>query len=72
MDAKRILQRLQGEADRKRTSLYLSESIMNNFKEVCGDVSPSKVMEELMLEFISRINTQDDAEESQENLRDHN
>lgn len=52
MDAKKTIAKLRGESDRIRTSLYLSQSILADFKDVCGDVSPSKVMEELMKQFV--------------------
>lgn len=52
MDAKKTIEKLRGESDRIRCSLYLSESLMSDFKEACMDVSPSKVMEVLMKEFI--------------------
>ena len=58
MDAKKILDRLKGEADRTRTSLYLSKSIMEDFKEACGVISPSRVMEDLMSEFIESYKQQ--------------
>jgi hypothetical protein len=53
MESKKILSKLKGESDRTRVSLYLSQSILNEFKGVCEGVSPSKVMEELMKEFIN-------------------
>lgn len=52
MDAKKTIEKLRGESDRARVSLYLSQSIFADFREVCGDVSPSKVIEELMREFV--------------------
>ena len=52
MDAKKTIAKLKGEADRARMSLYLSQSIFKDFKEVCGDIAPSRVIEELMKEFI--------------------
>jgi hypothetical protein len=55
MDPKKTLEKLRGEADRERTSLYLSKSIMEEFKVYCGDISPSRVMEELMREFVEKI-----------------
>lgn len=51
MDAKKTLKRLRGERDRISHSIYVSEQIMNDFKESCGDISPSRVLEELMREF---------------------
>lgn len=53
MDAKRILERLKGDADRERTSLYLSRSTMEEFKQACLEMAPSRVMEELMKNFIA-------------------
>lgn len=56
MDAKKIIEKLKGEADRERTSLYLSRSTMEEFKEACGSMTPSKVMEELMKDFVTSSN----------------
>jgi hypothetical protein len=53
MDAKKTIEKLRGETDRARVSLYLSQSILNEFKEACSGISPSKVMEELMKDFIA-------------------
>lgn len=47
-----MLEKLKGEADRERTSLYLSKSLMESFKEACGGISPSRVMEDLMRDFV--------------------
>jgi hypothetical protein len=55
MDAKKTIEKLRGEADRKRISLYLSESIYEEFRQSCGEVSPSKVIEELMREFVDNL-----------------
>lgn len=52
MNAKKTIEKLRGEADRARMSLYLSQTIFQEFKRACGDVSPSRVMEELMKEFV--------------------
>ena len=52
MDAKKIIEKLRGEADRQRVSLYLSQSILAEFRKACGDVAPSQVMEEMMKDFI--------------------
>jgi len=39
--------------DRTRVSVYVSESLYTEFKELCGDsVSPSRILERLMEEFI--------------------
>lgn len=53
INAKRILERLEPEQGRGAVSLYLSQSIYKRFKKACGKVSPSKVIEELMKEFIA-------------------
>lgn len=52
VNGKTILKRLREADDRAKVSLYLSKKVFNDFKEACSDVSASKVMEELMTEFI--------------------
>lgn len=56
MDANKILMRLRGESDRERISLYLSKSILKEFKDCCGDKSVSRVLEEMMREFVDSAN----------------
>jgi hypothetical protein len=56
INAKKTIQKLKGETDRERYSLYLSHSIYAAFKEACEDIPPSRVIEELMREFISSKN----------------
>lgn len=52
IDAKEILDELaKGPGDRKRVSLYLSESVLSDFRKACGQVPPSQVMEKLMVLF---------------------
>ncbi len=50
-----ILQRLSAgkKDDRKKVSLYLSESLFADFKKLCerGGISASQVMEDLMKQF---------------------
>ena len=58
MDAMKMLKKLRGEADRFRTSLYLSKSIMEEFKEACEGISPSRVIEDLMSDFIESYKAQ--------------
>jgi hypothetical protein len=58
MDAKKTIEKLKGEADRQRTSLYLSRALMDEFRKVCGSIAPSRVLEELMKEFIESSKTQ--------------
>jgi hypothetical protein len=50
---KNIVEETKREAcsDRKRVSLYLSASAMNDFKRACGEAPPSKVLERLMRLF---------------------
>jgi DNA-directed RNA polymerase beta' subunit len=52
IDAKKTIDKLRGEADRERYSVYFSSSLYEEFKNHCGEISPSKVLEELMKEFI--------------------
>lgn len=47
-----LLEKKQTKRDRKRVSLYLSAEILDEFKEATGEIPASKVMEELMLDFI--------------------
>lgn len=47
-----ILDKIKSENDRQKTSLFLSESLYNEFKKHCDEVSPSKVIEALMADFI--------------------
>jgi hypothetical protein len=57
MDAKKINQKLKGEADRKATTLHLSQVIFQEFKEVCSPYSASRVIEEMMKEYIESLKT---------------
>ena len=52
MDANKTLKRLRGERDRVSHSVYVSTQILTEFKEACGEISPSRVLEELMREFV--------------------
>lgn len=50
---KEIKAKLQDKySDRTKTSLYLSESLLERFKKACGTAAPSRVIEELMADFI--------------------
>jgi hypothetical protein len=50
---KEIKERLQDKhSDRVKTSLYLSETLLKGFKKACGTATPSRILEELMSEFI--------------------
>jgi hypothetical protein len=59
MDAKKTIEKLRGEADRTRLSLYISQAIYADFKKACGQLSPSKVVEELMREFVEDLKDSD-------------
>jgi hypothetical protein len=53
--AQKIIERLTLEEDRSKVSLYLSKSVYEDFKKVCGSAPASRVMEELMKDFISNV-----------------
>lgn len=53
MDSKKIIEKLRGEADRERVSLYLSKALMDELKAVCAPISASRVIEELIKEFLT-------------------
>jgi predicted DNA-binding protein len=58
INADKILKELQSNKhDRKKTSLYLSEEIYNQFKAVLKKRSqtPSQVIEKLMADFIESL-----------------
>lgn len=52
IDAKKTMNKLRGEADRSNKTLYLSKTLFKEFESYCEKISPSKVIEELMKEFI--------------------
>lgn len=52
IQADQILRHLAKKTDRKRISIYASESIYEAFRKACGqEVSPSQVLEYLMEKF---------------------
>lgn len=57
IDGKALLKKLaESKSDRKKVSLYLSESLYEKFKSSCGeDASASEMMEELMRLFIESV-----------------
>lgn len=55
MNGLKTLKRLRGENDRQSTTVYVSQSILSEFKEACGEIPSSKVLEELMREFIDDL-----------------
>lgn len=57
MNAKKTLKKLRGESDRLSTTVYVSQTILQEFKDSCGEVSPSRVLEELMREFVDDLSS---------------
>jgi hypothetical protein len=56
IDGKAILDKLANQVtDRKKVSLYLSESLYEDFKKKCGKGLASQVMEELMKQFLESL-----------------
>lgn len=54
IDAKKTLQKLKGEeSNRGPTSLYLDKDLLKDFKKACGNIPYSRVIEELMREFLA-------------------
>jgi len=52
IDAKSIKERLELNDDRQKVSLYLSRKLYKDFQRACGKAPASRVMEELMQQFI--------------------
>lgn len=52
VDAKDILNRLRDRDDRVRKSIYVSESIYKEFEKACKNVKLSRVLEDLMIQFV--------------------
>ena len=56
IDGKKIIERIKKSSDdRKKVSLYLSETLFESFKRACSEVSASRVMEELMKDFVESV-----------------
>ena len=55
---KHILNRLKAKApDKKQRNIYISESLWDVFKAICGEQSPSEVIEEMISDFIEEPDT---------------
>lgn len=54
-DSNAIIEKLELEDDRSKVSLYLSKSVYEKFKKACGKAPASRVMEELMKEFMDNL-----------------
>lgn len=56
IDPKKTLARLKGEdTTRGRVTLYLDKDLYEQFRKSCGDVSPSKVVEEFMRDWVTSL-----------------
>ena len=55
MNAKKTLHRLRGESDKITSSIYVSKTILEDFKKACGKTGHSRVIEELMREFVDDL-----------------
>jgi hypothetical protein len=56
ISANKILSKLKTlDSDRKKITLYLSESLYSEFRNACGDIAASRVIEELMTAFLKSI-----------------
>lgn len=57
MNANKTLKKLRGESDRATSSIYVSQSILEEFKDLCHPTGHSRVIEELMREFIDDLSS---------------
>lgn len=55
IDGKEVLERLAAakKQDRTKVSLYLSKSLYEDFKQACGDIPASVVLEDLIQQFLA-------------------
>ena len=59
MKTKRVIKNLRGESDRATMSVYVSKTIMNEFKQVVKKIDPSgkltlsRLMEEILKDFVN-------------------
>lgn len=64
MNSDKIKRNLRGESDRETMSIYLSKTVVGEFKEVLGDIDPtgkltfSRLLEEVMKEFVDNYSSQ--------------
>jgi hypothetical protein len=59
MDSKKILEKVRGESAKTKISLYLSKALIEEFKEACGDIPPSRIVEALLKDFLQSVKTQE-------------
>jgi hypothetical protein len=55
MDAKKTMRKLKGEAEKSNVTLYLTNSTFAEFKKAIHPVLPSKVIDELIREFMDDL-----------------
>jgi hypothetical protein len=56
VEGKKILEKLERQkSDRQKVTLYLSKTKYDVFRKACGDVAPSQVIEELMVQFTQSV-----------------
>ena len=59
MKTKRVIKNLRGESDRATMSVYVSKTIMDEFKQVVKKIDPSgkltlsRLMEEILKDFVN-------------------
>lgn len=53
VDSKSILDALESPKDREKTSLYLSQALLKDFKAAAKGKAVSKVVEQLMRAFVA-------------------
>lgn len=53
INGQEILKRLSVKPDRTKTTFYISQSLYEEFKRHCGEITSSKVLEELMRQFVA-------------------
>ena len=56
VDRDKILKRLEAKkgSEKGPVTLYLTKAVYAQFKQTCGKVPPSSVVEEMMLDFIEQ------------------
>ena len=64
MDSDKVKRNLRGESDRETMSIYLSRTVVGEFKDVLADIDPSgkltfsRLLEEVMKEFVDNYSGQ--------------
>ncbi len=55
MESKKLIEKLKGQSEKARVSLYLNVKLFNEFKVACGTVPPSRIVEELIRNFMEGL-----------------